>query len=166
MAEARDTPVLDLLARMHADAIKVSNLEPKTFVLVRLAALVALDAPAVSYALNLALADNWTSIRSRFGESSRHWPRSSGRCASPRRWAISPTGLTLTSKSPSSSKPSPRSKPRVMRSCHFSQAMRERRLRLNPIYWSGGSARPGPSYEGAPDTAITASPMNFSTLPP
>ncbi len=57
MAEAAETPVLDLLARMHADAIKVSNLEPETLLLVRIAALVALDAPAISYALNLAVAD-------------------------------------------------------------------------------------------------------------
>ena len=56
MAEATETPVLDLLARMNADAIEVSSLDPQTLALVRIAALVAVDAPAVSYALNLALA--------------------------------------------------------------------------------------------------------------
>ena len=56
MAEATETPVLDLLARMNVDAIEVSSLDSETLALVRIAALVAVDAPAVSYALNLALA--------------------------------------------------------------------------------------------------------------
>jgi 4-carboxymuconolactone decarboxylase len=51
-----DTPVLDLLARMTADSVEASSLDPQTIVLVRLAALVASDAPAVSYALNLSVA--------------------------------------------------------------------------------------------------------------
>jgi 4-carboxymuconolactone decarboxylase len=57
MAETTETPVLDLLAKMNADAIEVSSLDPQTLALVRIAALIAVDAPAVSYALNLALAD-------------------------------------------------------------------------------------------------------------
>jgi hypothetical protein len=48
-----DTPVLDLLARMTADSLEASSLEVQTLVLVRIAALVAVDAPPVSYALNL-----------------------------------------------------------------------------------------------------------------
>ncbi|MFF1634146.1 carboxymuconolactone decarboxylase [Leifsonia sp. NPDC058248] len=48
-----DTPVLDLLARMTADSFEASTLSPETLFLVRVAALVAVDAPPVSYALNL-----------------------------------------------------------------------------------------------------------------
>jgi 4-carboxymuconolactone decarboxylase len=48
-----DAPVLDLLARMTADSLDASTLDPETLVLVRIAALVAVDAPPVSYALNL-----------------------------------------------------------------------------------------------------------------
>ena len=56
MAESNDTPVLDLLASMTADSIAASSLDPATFGLVRIAALVAVDAPPVSYLLNLAAA--------------------------------------------------------------------------------------------------------------
>ncbi len=48
-----DAPVLDLLARMTADSLEASSLDVQTLVLVRIAALVAVDAPPVSYALNL-----------------------------------------------------------------------------------------------------------------
>lgn len=51
-----ETPVLDLLASMTADSIEASSLEPETLALVRIAALVAVDAPPVSYLLNLAAA--------------------------------------------------------------------------------------------------------------
>ena len=51
-----DAPVLDLLARMTANSVEASSLDAQTIILVRLAALVASDAPAVSYALNLAVA--------------------------------------------------------------------------------------------------------------
>jgi 4-carboxymuconolactone decarboxylase len=51
-----ETPVLDLLASMTAESIEASSLEPETLMLVRLAALVAMDAPAVSYLLNLGVA--------------------------------------------------------------------------------------------------------------
>ena len=51
-----ETPVLDLLAGMTADSIEASSLEPETLALVRIAALVAVDAPPVSYLLNLAAA--------------------------------------------------------------------------------------------------------------
>ncbi|HEY8532281.1 MAG TPA: carboxymuconolactone decarboxylase family protein [Micromonospora sp.] len=57
MAVATDgTPVLDLLARMTADSIAASNLDPTTLMLVRIAALVAIDAPPISYLLNLETA--------------------------------------------------------------------------------------------------------------
>jgi 4-carboxymuconolactone decarboxylase len=51
-----ETPVLDLLARMTADSIKASSLDAETLMLVRIAALVAVDAPPVSYAFNLEAA--------------------------------------------------------------------------------------------------------------
>jgi alkylhydroperoxidase/carboxymuconolactone decarboxylase family protein YurZ len=52
-----ETPVLDLLARMNIDAIEVSSLDPEKLMLVRIAALVAMDAPPMSYLLNLGAAD-------------------------------------------------------------------------------------------------------------
>jgi alkylhydroperoxidase/carboxymuconolactone decarboxylase family protein YurZ len=51
-----ETPVLDLLASMTADSIEASSLDPQTLMLVRIAALVAVDAPAVSYVFNLEAA--------------------------------------------------------------------------------------------------------------
>ena len=51
-----ETPVLDLLAAMNAASIEQSELDPKSLMLVRLAALAAVDAPPVSYLLNLGLA--------------------------------------------------------------------------------------------------------------
>ena len=51
-----DTPVIDLLARMNIDAIETTTLDPEQAMLVRIAALVAMDAPPASYMLNLAVA--------------------------------------------------------------------------------------------------------------
>ncbi len=51
-----ETPVLDLLAGMTADSVAASSLDPETLMLVRIAALVAVDAPSVSYLLNLEVA--------------------------------------------------------------------------------------------------------------
>ena len=51
-----DAPVLDLLARMTADSLAASSLEADELMLVRIAALVAVDAPPASYLLNLGLA--------------------------------------------------------------------------------------------------------------
>ncbi len=51
-----ETPVLDLLASMTADSIEASSLDSETLALVRIAALVAVDAPAASYLLNLGAA--------------------------------------------------------------------------------------------------------------
>ena len=56
MAEASETPVLDLLATMTAESIEASSLDVETLMLVRVAALVAVDAPAASYLLNLGVA--------------------------------------------------------------------------------------------------------------
>ena len=51
-----ETPVLDLLASMTADSIEASSLDAETLALVRIAALVAVDAPPPSYLLNLGAA--------------------------------------------------------------------------------------------------------------
>lgn len=51
-----ETPVLDLLAKMTADSIEASDLDEQTLMLVRIAALVAVDAPPASYLLNLGAA--------------------------------------------------------------------------------------------------------------
>ena len=51
-----ETPVLDVLSNMTADSIAASTLDPQTLMLVRIAALAAVDAPAISYALNLEAA--------------------------------------------------------------------------------------------------------------
>jgi alkylhydroperoxidase/carboxymuconolactone decarboxylase family protein YurZ len=52
------TPLLDLLAKMNEDSIEAADLDPKTLMLVRIAALVAVDAPPASYLLNLKAADD------------------------------------------------------------------------------------------------------------
>lgn len=51
-----DEPVLDVLAAMTAASLERSNLDPETLMLVRLAALVAVGAPPLSYDLNLRVA--------------------------------------------------------------------------------------------------------------
>ena len=51
-----ETPVLDLLAGMTADSVAASSLDAQTLMLVRIAALAAVDAPPVSYALNIEAA--------------------------------------------------------------------------------------------------------------
>jgi alkylhydroperoxidase/carboxymuconolactone decarboxylase family protein YurZ len=51
-----ETPVLDLLGSMTADSLEASSLDRETLALVRIAALVAVDAPPVSYVLNLEAA--------------------------------------------------------------------------------------------------------------
>jgi alkylhydroperoxidase/carboxymuconolactone decarboxylase family protein YurZ len=50
------TPVLDLMAVMTAGSAEASSLDDETFTLVRIAALAAVDAPPVSYLLNLGAA--------------------------------------------------------------------------------------------------------------
>ena len=51
-----ETPILDLLAKMTADSIEAASLDAETLMLVRIAALAAVDAPQVSYLLNLGAA--------------------------------------------------------------------------------------------------------------
>jgi 4-carboxymuconolactone decarboxylase len=53
---ADETPVLDLLASMTADSLAASDLDPTTLMLVRIAALAAVDAPPISYVMNLEAA--------------------------------------------------------------------------------------------------------------
>ena len=53
---AGDAPVLESLLAMNLDALERSGLDADTYLLVRLAALVAIDAPPVSYGITLAAA--------------------------------------------------------------------------------------------------------------
>ena len=55
-ASPAETPVLDLLASMTAESVAVSSLDPQSLMLVRIAALAAVDAPPASYLLNLGAA--------------------------------------------------------------------------------------------------------------
>jgi 4-carboxymuconolactone decarboxylase len=52
-----DTPVLDLLKDMTAASLDATSLDEQTLMLVRIAALVAVDAPSMSYLLNLGAAE-------------------------------------------------------------------------------------------------------------
>jgi len=54
--QSGETPVLDLLAGMTASSVESTNLDPRSLMLVRIAALVAVDAPPASYMLNLGAA--------------------------------------------------------------------------------------------------------------
>ena len=56
MADEAATPVLDLLATMTEAAVETSTLDPAAQILLRFAALVALDAPVESYVVHLAMA--------------------------------------------------------------------------------------------------------------
>ncbi|MET7298550.1 carboxymuconolactone decarboxylase family protein [Embleya sp. NPDC005575] len=49
MTTSQDTPVLDTLAAMTLDSLERCGMAPDTLVLTRIAALVAMDAPPVSY---------------------------------------------------------------------------------------------------------------------
>jgi 4-carboxymuconolactone decarboxylase len=54
--QTSETPILDLLAGMTALSLETTTLDAKSVMLARLAALVATDAPPVSYTLNLGAA--------------------------------------------------------------------------------------------------------------
>jgi alkylhydroperoxidase/carboxymuconolactone decarboxylase family protein YurZ len=56
-AQPDETPVLDLLARMTAASLEATSLDDHSLMLVRLAALAAVDAPAASYLMNLGAAE-------------------------------------------------------------------------------------------------------------
>lgn len=53
---ATETPILDRIKAMTKDSIEASSLDEKELMLVRIAALVAVDAPPASYLLNLEAA--------------------------------------------------------------------------------------------------------------
>ena len=60
---AGDAPVLETLLEMNLDAAERSGLDAETYLLVRLAALVAMDAAPVSYLITLgAAADNGLTV--------------------------------------------------------------------------------------------------------
>ncbi|HST19070.1 MAG TPA: carboxymuconolactone decarboxylase family protein [Gaiellaceae bacterium] len=54
--QSSETPVLDLLAEMTAASIEATGLDEQTLMLVRFAALVAVDAPPASYLMNMGAA--------------------------------------------------------------------------------------------------------------
>jgi len=54
--QKQETPVLDLLGDMTASSLEASSLDGESLMLVRIAALVAVDAPPASYLLNLGAA--------------------------------------------------------------------------------------------------------------
>ncbi len=57
MSEASsEAPLRDLITAMTADSLKACNLDEQTLMLVRIAALVSVDAPPASYLLNLGAA--------------------------------------------------------------------------------------------------------------
>ena len=89
-----DTPVMDTLALMTAASLENSDLPPREFMIARIAALAAVDAPAASYALNVGPAADSGITLTTSRTSSPRWPPSSARLAwsrrrraSPRAWA-------------------------------------------------------------------------------
>jgi alkylhydroperoxidase/carboxymuconolactone decarboxylase family protein YurZ len=48
-----ESPLLDLIAGMTRESMEASTLDPRTMMLVRLAALVAVDGPPLSYEMNV-----------------------------------------------------------------------------------------------------------------
>ena len=55
-SKTTEAPVLDLLTSMTGNSIEASSLDAETLMLVRIAALVAVDAPPASYLMNLGIA--------------------------------------------------------------------------------------------------------------
>ena len=55
-SQGSGSPILDLLTNMNLAGVEASTLDAQSLMLVRLAALVAVDAPPVSYLLNLKMA--------------------------------------------------------------------------------------------------------------
>lgn len=54
--QSSETPVLDLVSTMTAASLEATTLDADTAMLVRIAALVAVDAPPASYLMNLGAA--------------------------------------------------------------------------------------------------------------
>jgi hypothetical protein len=59
MPEQTETPILDLLAGMTALSFEATSLDKQQVMLARIAALVASDAPPISYALNLGASSDF-----------------------------------------------------------------------------------------------------------
>jgi alkylhydroperoxidase/carboxymuconolactone decarboxylase family protein YurZ len=57
MPTETDQPVFDLIGEMTTSSIERADLDPTTLMLVRFAALVAIQAPPASYVANLAVAE-------------------------------------------------------------------------------------------------------------
>jgi 4-carboxymuconolactone decarboxylase len=55
-AQSDEAPIIDLLAKMTADSLEATSLDDQTLMLVRIAALVSVDAPPASYLMNLSAA--------------------------------------------------------------------------------------------------------------
>ena len=53
-----ESPVVESVARMHAGTQERSGLDDRTYILVRIAALIAIDATVASYLVNLTIADD------------------------------------------------------------------------------------------------------------
>ena len=58
MAKSTETPVLDLIGTMTAESIAATDLDARTLMMVRFAALIGVDAPPASYLMNLAAAQD------------------------------------------------------------------------------------------------------------
>lgn len=56
MTAADERPVFDLITDITVKSIERADLDPRSLMLIRLAALVAIDAPPLSYVANLAMA--------------------------------------------------------------------------------------------------------------
>ena len=56
MTVTHEMPLFDLIADMTLESLEQADLDPRSLMLVRLAALVAMEAPPASYVTNLALA--------------------------------------------------------------------------------------------------------------
>ena len=54
--QTSESPILDLLAGMNLAGIEASSLDAQSLMLVRMAALVAMDAAPISYVLNMQMA--------------------------------------------------------------------------------------------------------------
>jgi alkylhydroperoxidase/carboxymuconolactone decarboxylase family protein YurZ len=54
--QSQETPVLDLITTMTTASLETTTLDAETAMLVRIAALVAVDAPPASYLMNLGTA--------------------------------------------------------------------------------------------------------------
>ena len=80
--QAHESPVLDLLAKMTMESIEASTLDPKTLMLVRIAGLVAVDAPPASYLLNIGSAGDRRRRRGRSGCADRRAVVGTARIAS------------------------------------------------------------------------------------